>query len=84
MIELYISKSKYIEWIGDLLAETEFLEDIKYVWAYIPDSAVVDGFEDVQEFLKESNKDNPDYRHTLFMIHVDSKGAEDINIKWVE
>lgn len=86
MIELHISMSKYIEWINEQLKEAETLDDLKYICGYVPDFIVVKGFNEVQEFLMDVNKDNPVY-FTFFikeMIYADSYGADQIDIKWVD
>lgn len=86
MIELHISTSKYIEWINQQLQEAETLEDLKDIGYYVPNFTVVKGFNEVQDFLMDINKDNPVY-FTFFikeMIHTDSYGADQIDIKWVD
>lgn len=86
MIELYISKSKYNEWINQQIQESETIEDLKDIGKYIPNFTVVKGFDEVQEFLMDVNKDNLVY-FTFFireMIHTDSYGTDQIDIKWVD
>ena len=86
MIELYISRAKYIEWINQQLDEAETLSDLEDISHYVPNFTVTKGFDDVQEFLMDVNKDNPVY-FTFFikeMIHTDSYGADQIDIKWVD
>ena len=86
MTELYISKSKYIEWISQRLQETETLDDLKDIGHYVPNFTVKKGFDEIQEFLMDVNKDNPVY-FTFFVkdiIYTDSYGADQIDIKWVD
>lgn len=75
MITLEISKSKYAKWINEQLQEIETLDELKDIGYYVPDFTVVKGFNDTQEFLMDTNKDNPIY-FTFFikeMIHTDSE-----------
>lgn len=83
---LEISKSKYIEWINDQLQEIVTLCDLKDISYYVPDFTIEKGFNETQEFLMDVNKDRPEY-FTFFikeMIHTDSYGADQIDIKWVD
>ncbi len=61
MITLEISKSKYAKWINEQLQEIETLDELKDIGYYVPDFTVVKGFNDTQEFLMDTNKDNPIY-----------------------
>lgn len=86
MITLEISKSKYTKWINEQLQEAETLDDLKYIGYSVPDFTVAKGFNDVQEFLMDVNKDNPAY-FTFFikeLINTDSYGADQIDIKWID
>ncbi len=86
MLTLEISKSKYINWIKEQLEEIETLDDFNYKFGHIPDFVVINGFNEVQEFLMEVNKDNPAY-FTFFikeMIHIDGYGIDQIDIEWVD
>ncbi len=83
---LEISKSKYIKWINDQLEEAVTINDLNIIGHNIPDFTVVKGFRECQEFLMETNKDNPVY-FTFFiyeMIDTGSYGADQIDIKWVD
>jgi hypothetical protein len=83
---LEISKSKYIEWIKEQLEDAETLDEFKYIVSAIPDFTVEKGFNEAQEFLMDTNKDNPMY-FTFFIkenIYTDSYGADQIDIKWVD
>ena len=81
-----ISKSKYIKWIDEQLQEAETLDDLKDIGYSVPDFTVTKGFNDVQNFLMDVNKDRPEY-FTFFikeMIYTDSYGADQIDIKLVD
>lgn len=86
MITLEISKSKYIKWINEQLEEAETLDDLKDIVYSVPDFTVAKGFNDVQEFLMDANKDNPVY-FTFFLkelIYTHSYGTDQIDIKWID
>ena len=82
-----ISKSKYMElWLNGQLQEAETLDDLKDIGIGVPNFTVTKGFNDVQEFLIDANKDDPVYFKFFIkeMIRTDSYGADQIEIKWVD
>ena len=86
MITLEISKSKYIEWLKEQLEDVETLDEMDEIGYHVPDFAITKGFDEAQEFLMEANKDNLVY-FTFFVkeiIDINSYGADQIDIKWVD
>lgn len=82
-MNIYISEYKNM--LFSDLGNLHSLEDIKInIGRRIPDSIVEKGFKDVNEFLREFNKDNPHYEFSEKYIDLDNTNIPyQINIKWV-